>query len=540
MSSPAASPYLAVPNYLEARPGILSWFLTTDHKRIGLLYLGSIVPFFLVAASVAVMFRLELFARGEQYISNDVYNRFVTLHGVIMIFLFVIPVIPAVFGNFFLPIMIGAEDVAFPKLNLLSWYCYLGGAILALASVVVGPADTGWTFYVPYSVKTQQNVMLPMTAAFVLGWSSILTGVNFVTTVHRLRVKQMGWFQMPLLVWALYATAWVQIIATPVVGITLVMVLLERVFGVPVFDPTRGGDPVLYQHLFWIYSHPAVYIMVLPAMGIVSEIIPTFSRKTIFGYKYIAYSSVAIAAIGSLVWGHHMFTSGMADVARIVFSFLTFFVAVPSAVKVFNWLATMYQGSVWLGPPMVWALMFILLFAVGGLTGLINASLSLDIHLHDTSWVVSHFHFTMFGGTAVIFFAGMHYWWPKMFGRMYNFRVAYLSAAIFCFGFCMTYVPLFFAGGAGMPRRYADYLPEYEVYHKLSTIGSWFLFTALVLMFGNLIHALVRGKRAPSDPWGGATLEWRTATPPPTLNFAGEPDLSRGMYEYPERVDDDE
>jgi cytochrome c oxidase subunit 1 len=539
VSAQAASPDLSLPDYLEARRGLGSWLLTTDHKRIGLLYLGSIVPFLLVAASVAVMFRLELFARGEQYISNDVYNRFVTLHGVIMIFLFVIPVIPAVFGNFFLPIMIGAEDVAFPRLNLLSWYCYVGGAALALVSVAIGPADTGWTFYVPYSVKTQQNVLLPMTAAFVLGWSSILTGINFVTTVHRLRVKEMGWFQMPLFVWALYATAWVQIIATPVVGITLVMVLLERVLGVPIFDPTRGGDPVLYQHLFWIYSHPAVYIMVLPAMGIVSEIIPTFSRKTIFGYKYIAYSSVAIASIGSLVWGHHMFTSGMADVARIVFSFLTFFVAVPSAVKVFNWLATMYRGSVWLGPPMVWALMFILLFAVGGLTGLINASLSLDIHLHDTSWIVSHFHFTMFGGTGVIFFAGLHYWWPKMFGRMYSFGIAHSAATIFFLGFCMTYVPLFFAGGAGMPRRYADYLPEYEIYHKLSTIGSWFLYASLLLMFGNLIYALFRGARAPADPWGGATLEWRTPTPPPTLNFDGPPDLSRGAYEYPERVDDE-
>ena len=327
-----------------------------------------------------------------------------------------------------------------------------------------------------------------------------------------------------------------QIIATPVVGITLVMVLLERFIGIPIFDPARGGDPILYQHLFWIYSHPAVYIMVLPAMGVVSEVIPTFSRKTIFGYNYIAYSSIAIAAIGSLVWGHHMFTSGMADVARVVFSFLTFFVAVPSAVKVFNWLATMYKGSVYLGPPMVWALMFILLFSIGGLTGLVNASLSLDIHLHDTSWVVAHFHFTMFGGTGVIFFSALHYWWPKMFGRMYNFKVAYLAAGLFFVGFCTTYLPLFFAGGAGMPRRYADYLPEYTVYHKISTIGSWFLFGSLLLILANLFHALFKGKRARPDPWGGATLEWRTPTPPPTLNFDGEPDLSRGTYEYPTEV----
>ncbi len=539
MTSQAAAANSPTPSYLQARKGILSWLATTDHKRIGILYLLCMMPLFLVAAAIAVMFRLELMAPGEQYISNDVYNRLLTVHGVVMIFLFIIPGIPAVFGNFFLPILIGAKDVAFPRINLTSWYCYVVGAALALTSILVGPADTGWTFYVPYSVKTQQNILLPMFAAFILGWSSILTGLNFVTTVHRLRVKQMGWFQMPLFIWALYATGWVQIVATPVVGITLVLVMLERFLGVPVFDPARGGDPVLYQHLFWIYSHPAVYIMVLPAMGVVSEVIPTFSRKTIFGYKYIAYSSIAIAAIGSLVWGHHMFTSGMADVARIVFSFLTFFVAVPSAVKVFNWLATMYKGSIYLGPPMVWTLMFIPLFSIGGLTGLINASLSLDIHLHDTAWVVAHFHFTMFGGAGVIFFGALHYWWPKMFGKLYNFRVAYVAAVLFFCGFCATYLPLFVAGASGMPRRYADYLPEYEIYHRMSTIGSWFLFASLLLTLANLVYSLFRGKQAPNSPWGGATLEWRTPTPPPVLNFDGEPDLSRGTYEYPVSVDDD-
>lgn len=539
MNSQVADPPVASPNYLEAEPGILSWLTTTDHKRIGVLYLAGMMPLFLLAASLAVMFRLELFSPGQQFLTNDQYNRLLTVHGVVMIFLFVIPSIPAVFGNFFLPIMIGAEDVAFPRINLTSWYCYVAGAILALISVVVGPPDTGWTFYVPYSVKTNTNVLLPMSAAFILGWSSILTGLNFVTTVHRLRAKEMGWFQMPLFIWALYATGWVQIVATPVIGITLVMVLLERFIGIPIFDPARGGDPVLYQHMFWIYSHPAVYIMVLPAMGVVSEIIPTFSRKTIFGYKFIAFSSIAIASIGSLVWGHHMFTSGMADVARTVFSFLTFFVAVPSAVKVFNWLATMYKGSVYLGPPMVWTLMFIFLFSIGGLTGLINASLSLDVHLHDTSWVVSHFHFTMFGGTGVIFFAALHYWWPKMFGRMYSHRIAYVAAGMFFFGFLTTYMPLFFAGAAGMPRRYADYLPEYEIYHKISTIGSWLLFSSLLLIMGNLVYSLFKGKKAPMDPWGGATLEWRIPTPPPTLNFDDRPDLSRGAYEYPEHVDDE-
>jgi cytochrome c oxidase subunit 1 len=528
----------ALPNYLEAGRGILSWLTTTDHKRIAIMYLVAIMPLFLFAVALAVTFRIELFSPGTQFLDPQMYNRFLTLHGVIMIFLFVIPSIPAVFGNFCLPIMIGAEDVAFPKINLTSWYCYVIGALMAIVSVMVGGVDTGWTFYVPYSVKTSDSVLVPMLAAFILGWSSILTGVNFVTTVHRLRAKGMGWFDMPLFVWALYATGWVQIVATPVVGITLIMVLLERFTGVPIFDASRGGDPILYQHLFWIYSHPAVYIMVLPAMGVVSEIIPTFSRKHIFGYKFIAYSSIAIAAIGSLVWGHHMFTSGMADFGRVLFSFLTFFVAVPSAVKVFNWVATMYQGSVYLGPPMVWALMFILLFSIGGLTGLINGTLALDLHLHDTAFIVAHFHYTMFGGVGVIFFAALHYWWPKMFGRMYNFKHAYIAAALFFVGFNMTYMPLFFAGAVGMPRRYADYLPEYTVYHRLSTIGSWIMVTGVLWMFGNLVRSFFERREPISDnPWGGATLEWQTRTPPVVLNFEGEPDISRGAYEYPTEVE---
>ncbi len=536
MSTAATAAALAPP-YLRAKSGLLSWITTTDHKRIGILYLVSMLSFFLFGISMAVTMRLELLSPGVQFIGAEMYNKVLTLHGVTMIFLFIIPGIPAVFGNFFLPIMIGAEDVAFPRLNLLSWYCYITGGLLAITSIFAGGPDTGWTFYVPFSMRTEQNVILPMLAAFVLGWSSILTGINFVTTVHRLRDRRMGWFKMPLFVWSLYATGWVQILASPVVGITLVLVILERVFGVAIFDPAHGGDPILYQHLFWIYSHPAVYIMVLPAMGVVSEIIPTFSRKPIFGYRFIAYSSIAIAAIGSLVWGHHMFTSGMADSARVIFSFLTFLVAVPSAVKVFNWVATMYRGSISLGPPMVWSLMFVLLFSIGGFTGLILGTLAVNIHLHDTAFVVAHFHYTMFGGVVVIFIGALHYWFPKMFGKMYSNLTANIAAGIFFVGFNMTYLPLFLAGVAGMPRRYADYLPRYEIYHRISTIGSWVMVAGLLVMFANLAYALRKGKRAGENPWGGATLEWTTRTPPPVLNFDAEPDLSRGAYEYPEEVE---
>ncbi|MFC2171586.1 cbb3-type cytochrome c oxidase subunit I [Acidobacteriota bacterium] len=526
-------------NFYEEKKGIMSWLLTTDHKRIGLLYLLLIVIFFFFGAAMAFTMRLELIAPGEDFIGPDTYNRILTLHGVAMIFLFIIPGIPAIFGNFFLPIQIGAPDVAFPRLNLLSWYCYIAGAVLALVAIIAGGPDTGWTFYVPYSATTSANVFWVLLAAVILGWSSILTGINFIATIHRLRAPGMSWFRMPLFCWALYATAWTQVIATPVVGMTLILVILERFLGVGVFDPTLGGDPVLYQHLFWIYSHPAVYIMVLPAMGLVSEIIPTFSRKTIFGYKFIAFSSLAIAGLGSLVWGHHMFTSGMGDFARIVFSFLTFLVAVPSAIKVFNWLATMYRGSIKLDPPMLFALMFIFLFSIGGFTGLMQGALSTDIALHDTSFIVAHFHFTMFGGTGAMFFAGLLYWFPKMFGRMYNIAVAKFGAGLFFVGFLTLYVPLFAAGLAGQPRRYADYLPEYTMFHRISTIGSWIVITALLITFINLVIALFKGKLAGDNPWGGTTLEWQTATPPPLLNFEKTPEVTEAPYTYPEKVNDD-
>jgi cytochrome c oxidase subunit 1 len=526
------------PSYLEYAGrgrGIKSWILSTDHKRIGILYLISLLLFYAVGVVFGFLMRLELIAPGRTIMDPQTYNQIFTLHGVIMIFLFVIPGIPAVFGNFFLPILIGAKDVAFPRINLLSWYLFVSGGLLAILSITLpgGSADTGWTFYVPYSVRSGTNVTYTLFAAFMLGFSSILTGLNFVTTVHRLKAPGMTWFKMPLSIWSLYSTAWVQVLATPIIGITLLLVAVERWFGVGLFDPALGGDPVLYQHLFWIYSHPAVYIMIIPAMGVVSEIIPVFARKSIFGYKFIAFSSVGIALFGSLVWAHHMFTAGMSDTGQFVFSILTFLVAIPSAIKVFNWTATLYKGSIELGPPLYYALGFIFLFSIGGLTGLFQGALAIDVQVHDTSFIVAHFHYVMFGGTGFGIFAAMHYWFPKMFGRMYNHRAAKTGFWFLFIGFNVLYFPMFIMGWLGMPRRYYDYLPEFHIYHFISTIGSWILITGLIIMFTNLIRSLRKGKIVTEQNiWGGETLEWQVPTPPPLENFEHIPTITEGPYEY--------
>ncbi len=532
MSSSNGEGYVSYLEHKGKYKGILSWLLSTDHKKIGLMYLYAIIVFFFVAAFLGLLMRIEKIAPGPTIMDAQVYNGIFTIHGVIMIFIIVIPGIAAVFGNFFLPIMIGARDVAFPRLNLLSWYLYMIGAILGVLSQFAGdgPPDTGWTFYVPYSAQSATNVIYALTAAFILGFSSILTGLNFIVTIHRMRAPGMGWFRMPLFPWSLYATAWIQVLATPIVGITLLMVIAERTLNIGFFDPALGGDPLLFQHLFWIYSHPAVYIMILPAMGIVTEIFPTFSQKPVFGYGAIVISSIAIAAVGYFVWGHHMFTSGMSYWSRWFFSFLTFIVAIPSAIKVFNWVSTMYGGSIDLKPPLLYAISFIFLFMIGGFTGLALGSLATNVHLHDTDFVVAHFHYIIFGGMGFAFFAGIHYWYPKIYGRMYSNRVANIAWGILFAGFNLLYFPLFIIGIQGMPRRYFDYLPQFTTGQVISSIGAFILIAGLILMVWNLVYHRSRGAIAPANPWKGVTLEWLIPSPPPHENFDEIPEIKSKPY----------
>jgi len=519
--------------FLEDGKGWKSWLFTLDHKRIGIMYLWFVLIAFAAGGVFALLLRLELMAPGKQYIEADTYNRFFTLHGAIMVFLFIIPAIPSAMGNFVLPLMLGAKDVAFPRLNLLSFWIYGIGSIMALSSIVFGGVETGWTFYTPYSTNTSGAVVMMTLSVFVLGFSSILTGLNFIVTIHKMRAPGMSFFRMPLFVWATYATSILQVMATPVLGITLLLLVAERTLGIGIFDPALGGDPVLYQHFFWFYSHPAVYIMILPGMGVISEIITVFSRKTIFGYRAIAYSSLGIAIISFLVWGHHMFLSGQSAYAGMVFSFLTFLVAIPSAIKVFNWTATLYKGSISFDAPMMWTLSFMVLFTIGGLTGLFLGALGIDVHLHDTYFVVAHFHYVMMGGTVIAFYAGLHYWWPKMFGVMYREGPARFSAIIVFIGFNATFFTQFILGTRGMPRRYYNYLDQYQPLHQFSTFGSWIIGLGFIIMTVNLLASFKQRVKAPANPWGARTLEWSIPSPPITHNFHKTPVVTEGPYDFP-------
>jgi cytochrome c oxidase subunit 1 len=485
-----------------------------------------------VGGIMALLIRLELFTPGKTLFDADTYNQVMTYHGAIMVFMVIIPGIPAILGNFFLPIHIGAKDVAFPRLNLASWYVFMLGAFIAISTFFTNKIDTGWTFYTPYSIKTGTAVVSMVVAAFIMGMSSILTGLNFIATVHKLRAPGMTMNRLPLFVWALYSTAILQVLATPVLGITLLLLVAERTMGVGIFDPALGGDPVLFQHFFWFYSHPAVYIMILPAMGVISEIIAAFSRKTIFGYTAIAYSSLAIAAVSFFVWGHHMYVSGQSEIAGTVFSFLTMLVGVPTAIKMFNWLSTLYRGSIQFQSPMLYAFGFMFLFAIGGVTGIMLATLPIDVHFHDTYFVVAHFHYVMVGGTLMAIMGGFYYWFPKMFGKMYSEAGARLSFVFTFIGFNVTFFPQFILGAMGMPRRYFDYLPSYTSLNQISTVGSWMIAIGFLISLYVIVTGLISGETAPANPWKAKTLEWTIPSPPTHYNFEEEPVITAGPYEY--------
>ena len=527
---PMEQPVLAGDNYLTHTRGFRSWFFTLDHKRIGLMYLASVLTAFLLGGIFALLVRTQLLVPEGLIMDQNDYNKAFTMHGGIMVFLVIIPSIPAALGNFVLPIMLGAKDVAFPRLNLFSYHLWIVGAIFLVMSMFTGGLDTGWTFYTPYSIDQQSamgGVIPAVTGAFILGFSSIFTGMNFIVTIHRLRPKGMTWFRMPLFLWSIYATAVIQVLATPVLGITLALLAVERAFGIGIFNPALGGDPVLYQHFFWFYSHPAVYIMILPAMGIVSELIAVHSHRHIFGYSFIAWSSIAIALFSFIVWGHHMFTSGQSPLMNVIFSLITFSVAIPSAVKVFNWLATMYKGAISWNTSMLYGMGFIFLFTIGGLTGLYLGTLSTDVHLHDTYFVVAHFHYVMMGSALIGFIGGLHHWWPKMTGKLINDNAGRLAFVLFFVGYNLTFFTQFMLGSHGMPRRYATYPADagFQLYHILSTIGSYMMAIAFFMMAFYFIGSLFFGRRAPANPWGGRSLEWQCTSPPPHDNFAEQPEV---------------
>jgi cytochrome c oxidase subunit 1 len=520
-------------DYLKDGFTVRSWLLTTDHKRISILYLLSITFFFFIGGFAALLMRLELLTPDGHLVQAETYNKLFTMHGVTMIFFFLIPSIPSVLGNFLIPIMIGAKDLALPRLNLLSWYVFMLGGLFALAAMILGGVDTGWTFYAPYSsVYSNTRVITMAVGIIIAGFSSIFTGLNFIVTIHRLRAPGLTWFRLPLFVWAMYATSLIFVLGTPVLTMSLLLIALERLFGFGVFDPAIGGDPLLFQHLFWFYSHPAVYIMILPSMGVVSEIIPCFARKRIFGYGFVAGASLAIALLGFLVWGHHMFVSGQSLYAGLAFSLFSFLVAIPSAVKVFNWIATLHKGRIYLRTPMLYALGFIGLFTIGGLTGIMLAALGLDAHVHDTYFIIAHFHYIMVGGAVMGYLGAIHYWWPKLTGRLYPEFWGRVSAAVVFIGFNLTFFPQFLLGWLGMPRRYYHYPPEFQVLNVFSTAGASILGLGYLLPLAYLLWSLKYGAKAGPNPWSATGLEWRTASPPPTENFDAIPVVETGPYEY--------
>jgi cytochrome c oxidase subunit I len=523
-------------SYLTDGFTLRSWLLTTDHKRIAILYLTAITAFFFIGGIAAGFMRYNLMSARGLLGSAEMYNRLFSMHGVVMVWFFLVPAVPTTLGNFLVPLMLGARDLAFPRLNLLSWYLFMVAGFVALYAMIAGGVDTGWTFYTPLSsLYSNGHVVATIAAIFIAGFSSIATGLNFIVSIHKLRAPGMTWYKMPVFLWSLYATSVIMVLATPVLAMTLLLLAFERVFHVGVFDPAVGGDPLLFQHLFWFYSHPAVYIMILPGFGVISEIVPCFSSKELFGYKFVVWASIAIAVIGFLVWGHHMFVAGESLYAALVFSLLSYAVAVPSAIKVFNWVGTMHKGYIRFDAPMLYAIAFIGLFTMGGLTGLFVAALAADVHLTQTYFVVAHFHYVMVGGMVSAYFAGLHFWWPKITGRIYPEMWGRAAAIIIFAGFNLTFFPQFILGHLGMPRRYASYPAEFEPLNLLSSAGAFVLAVGYLLPLFYLVWSLFYGEKAPANPWGATGLEWKTPSPPPTENFAVTPIVTQPPYRYPLR-----
>jgi cytochrome c oxidase subunit I len=521
-------------SYLTDGLTIRSWLLTTDHKRIAILYMATITVFFFIGSIAAAFLRYNLIVPEGMIRSAETYNRLFTMHGVVMVWFFLVPAVPVTLGNFLVPLMTGARDLAFPRINLLSWYLFVLAGAAVLYALFVGGLDTGWTFYTPLSsLYSKGHVAAAAIAIVISGFSSIATGLNFIISIHRLRAPGMTWYKMPVFLWSLYATSVLLVLATPVLAMTLLLLTFERIFQVGVFDPSIGGDPLLFQHLFWFYSHPAVYIMILPGMGVISEIIPAFSSKELFGYKFVVWCSIAIAVISFLVWGHHMFVAGTSIYSALVFSILSFMVAVPSAIKIFNWLGTMHKGFIRFDAPMLYAIGFIGLFTIGGLTGLFVAALAADVHFHDTYFVIAHFHYIMVGGMVSAYFAGLHFWWPKITGRMYPEMWGRAAALIIFIGFNLTFFPQFILGYLGMPRRYHSYPPDFQVLNVLSSAGTLILAAGYLLPLLYLTWSLRYGKLAGANPWRATGLEWQTASPPPTENFAVTPTVTKPPYSYP-------